>query len=192
MSTDLIDFSNIANKFREFLQDKNNVYKYRKYYLDYIYNSIEAEIEHKLVAFILFIQKEGTTCRGHNTGELLKQQCKIEGEIITDSLKLLENFKSSKIVIINNIFKMEQKNTYKNDYDDIYGKCEHPTNLELINDINCENISTLIYNIDCVYRLKKINNYEITNEITNEFTEITQYLAALRFSYGYLRVGSLN
>ena len=195
MSTDLIEFSNIANKFLEFLQDKNNVYKYRQSYLDYIHNSIEEEIEYQLVMFISFIQKEGTTCRGHNTGELLKQQCKIEGEIITDSLKLLENFKSSKIAIINNIFKMEQKNTYKNeyknDYNNIYKERKLPTNLDLIKDINYENISTLIYNIDCLYRLKKNNNYDITNEFT-EFTEITQYLAALRFSYGYLRVGSLN
>ena len=188
MSTDLIDFSNIANKFFEFLQDENNVYKYREYYLDYIHNSIEEEIEYQLVMFILFIQKEGTTCRALNRGELLKQQYKIELEIISDSLKLLEKFKYSKIAIINNIFKIEQKIKYKNDYDDIYGKCELPCDLNLIKDINYKNISTLINNIDCIYNLKKINNYEISSEII----EINKYLAALRFSYLNLKVGSLN
>jgi hypothetical protein len=186
MSTDLIDFSNIANKFCIFLRDKDNVYKYREYYLDYIYNSIEEEIEYKLIAFILFIQKEGTTCHGDNRGERLNPQCKTELEIISDSFKLLEKFKYSKIAIINSIFKMEQKIKYENDSDDIYGKCELPTNLDLIKDINYENISTLIYNIDCIYRLKKINNYEISSEII----EITQYLAALRVSYINLKVDS--
>ena len=58
MSTDLIDFLNIRNKFILFLNDEDCLYKYRQYYISCINDSIETQIEEQLINYILFIQKE--------------------------------------------------------------------------------------------------------------------------------------
>ena len=90
MSTDLIEFLNIKDKFVSFLNDKNCLYKYLKYYINtidksIIDESIEKQIEEQLINYILFIKKEGTTSRYNNT----------ETEIITESQNLLKKIKSS-------------------------------------------------------------------------------------------------
>ena len=90
MSTDLIEFLNIKDKFVSFLNDKNCLYKYLQYYINtidksIIDESIEKQIEEQLINYILFIKKEGTTSRYNNT----------ETEIITESQNLLKKIKSS-------------------------------------------------------------------------------------------------
>ena len=89
MSTDLIEFLNIKNKFVSFLNDTNCLYKYIQYYMnrinDSIDESIEKQIEEQLINYILFIKKESTTFCGNN----------IEIEIITDSQSLLKKIKYS-------------------------------------------------------------------------------------------------
>jgi len=97
MSTDLIEFLNIKDKFISFLNDKNCLYKYLQYYTktineSIINESIEKQIEDQLINYILFIKKEGTTCCCNN---VFKINSKNEAEIITESLKLLAKFKSS-------------------------------------------------------------------------------------------------
>ena len=89
MSTDLIEFFNIKNKFVSFLNDKNCLYKYLQYYINKIDRSIdetiEKQIEEQLINYILFIKKESTTFCYNNT----------EIEIITESLNLLKKIKYS-------------------------------------------------------------------------------------------------
>ena len=89
MSTDLIEFLDIKNKFVLFLNDTNCLYKFRKNYINTICDpldeSIEKYIEEQLINYILFIKKEGTNYLANNT----------EIEIITKSKNLLKKIKCS-------------------------------------------------------------------------------------------------
>ena len=163
MSTDLIDFLNIKNKFVKFLNDKICCpYKYRQHYISSINESIETLIEEQLINYILFIQKEVTTCRGHNTGDILKKQCEIEVEIITESQKLLKKFKTSIINDINIILKLEKNVNYKNK---IYHFVEYSINFQPITDISFTDLYPIIQNLQAINILRYINNKTVDDNL---------------------------
>ena len=63
MSTDLIEFLNIKDKFVSFLNDKNCLYKYLQYYINIIDKSIidesiEKQIEQQLINYILLAKEK--------------------------------------------------------------------------------------------------------------------------------------
>jgi hypothetical protein len=181
MSTDLIEFLNIKKQFTEFLENKKeNLYKYREYYLNYINNSesIEEEIEQQLVMIILFIRKETTTCRGHHTGELLKQQSDLEYNIITNSCKILTKFKDSKINDINNILMIEKHKTYNNNIQ--YG-IKYDINFELITFINITNLQPIFENLYVISRLRNLNNEIVDDNLEQTLRYLNCYYYSLKF-----------
>jgi hypothetical protein len=166
MSTDLIDFLNIREKCLQFLNDEDNRYKYRTYYIDNINDSIETEIENQLVMFILLIKKEAGTCRTHNTCDALKKQSKTEVEIISESLKILTKYKLNKIAEINTILNYE-KNIF---YENTIGY----SGIQIINvwfdpitDINTNNLYYILQNLWDISSLREINNCKINDKLNS-------------------------
>jgi len=162
MSTDLIDFLLIKEKFLQFLEDDNNVYKYQEQYINYINcinNSISDSIEEHLIMFILFIQKEKGTCRIHNN----KNERLIEKEVIIESQKILKKYKTSKILNINTILNFEKNIIYKNTIE--YGSNFDNVLFEPITDINKKNLYSILENLQNINRLRKINNCKIYDNL---------------------------
>ena len=181
MSTDLIDFLNIRNKFISFLNDENCLYKYRQYYISCINDSIETQIEEQLINYILFIQKEFTTCRAHNTGDILKKTSKTEVEIITESQKLLKNFKTSIINDINDILKLEKNVNYKNK---IYYSIEYDIDFHVITHMNFSDLYPIIQNLQAINILRYINDKTVDDNLCF----IIRYLLC----FNYFKYNSLD
>ena len=91
-----------------------------------------------------------------------EKQSKTEVEIITESQKLLKNFKTSIINDINIILKLEKNVNYKNK---IYYSIEYDIDFELITHMNFSDLYPIIQNLQAINILRYINDKTVDDNL---------------------------
>lgn len=180
MSTDLIEFFKIKDKFLSLLNDKNSRYLYWKHYINTVNESVTTQIEAELIYYILFIQKECSTFRIRNNVNILQNKYNSKKEIVFESQNLLKKFKATKIIEINIILKFEKNIIYENKIK--YG-VEYTIDYHLIVDINFSELYSIIKNLEAIHILRNINNKIVDDNLC----VIIRYLLCFNyFNYNFI------
>jgi hypothetical protein len=172
-------FISIREKFVKLLKDGNNSYKYVRQYREKINKYIEENedddktILKQLMYMLLVIYSEKEKCRFHTNDDIA---AKIEKDIITDALKILneDKYKDQKIIEINEI--NELINTIDKAYFLIYErKYGFPANINT-NKITDENTRDIYTNFNTIKKL-----LELTEDQNEKYKEIDDYLFCLYY-----------
>ena len=168
----------ILNKFLNVLQDQNNIYKNKDFYIDTINNLLKEDklsIRNCSTFIIMSIYNENVT-QYHSINH--KQSKLIEKEIINNLIYILSQnaILVHVIEIINNILLVNFEEYYDK-YKENYG-CEININYNAIAEINNENIKDIYENFHKIKRLILIAKLEESFDM-REINEIDNCLFCL-------------
>jgi hypothetical protein len=147
---DEIDTINsITQTFLELLEDKNNLYKYRSHYENYIKNNHDT-VEEILLQYLRFIKYEHGACRTHNENE-----GKFEVIITKKSLPILRKLMQAKINEYNRLLDIEQHIVYEKKLGDF--DVDLTINFDEMRDSTAATLIQCSQNLRNLYSLKNIN-----------------------------------